>query len=116
MYTSIQSVRQIRFTNGNNTSPGARVVIACRDMRKAEAAAEDIRTDTGNKNVDIIKLDLACLKSVRECADYILKTEERIDILINNAGMFFRNQIFEFSVHKYSNVSKTNSIFSEKRV
>ena len=68
-------------------------------MRKAEAAAEDIRTDTGNKNVDIIKLDLASLTSVRECADNILKTEERIDILINNAGMFFLTKYQKKLVH-----------------
>jgi len=32
------------------------------------------------------KLDLASLDSVRECADDIINTEERLDILINNAG------------------------------
>ena len=63
------------------------MIIACRDMTKAEAAAEEIRADTGNKNVVTKKLDLASLKLVREFADDILKTEDKIDVLINNAGM-----------------------------
>ena len=70
----------------NNVYTGARVVIACRDMRKAAAAAEEIRADTGSKNIVVKKLDLASLKSVREFADDFLKTEKRLDILINNAG------------------------------
>ena len=56
-------------------------------MKKAEIAAEEIRSDTGNKNVVIKKLDLSSLKSVRDFAEDILKSEPRIDILINNAGM-----------------------------
>ena len=56
-------------------------------MEKAEAAAEEIRSDTGRKNVIIKKLDLSSLKSVREFSEEILKSEPRIDILINNAGM-----------------------------
>ena len=34
----------------------------------------------------IRKLDLASLESVRECAKVINETEERLDVLVNNAG------------------------------
>jgi len=36
--------------------------------------------------VDVEKLNLASLKSVRDCAQRLLEKEDKIDILINNAG------------------------------
>ncbi|PSN56614.1 hypothetical protein C0J52_11283 [Blattella germanica] len=69
---------------------GGRVVMACRDMRKAEEAADDIRKQTnglqGVGEMVLVKLDLSSLKSVEECAMRILQTEDRINILVNNAG------------------------------
>ncbi|XP_035676518.1 uncharacterized protein LOC118415774 [Branchiostoma floridae] len=66
---------------------GARVILACRNVTKAEEAAEDIRKTTGNGNVVVLKLDLSSLASVREFAAGINEKEERLDILINNAGI-----------------------------
>ncbi|XP_029904398.1 retinol dehydrogenase 13 isoform X2 [Myripristis murdjan] len=66
---------------------GARVILACRDMTKAHSAAEEIRQCSGNGNVVVKKLDLASLQSVRDLAKDIQENEERLDILINNAGI-----------------------------
>ncbi|XP_038075404.1 retinol dehydrogenase 12-like [Patiria miniata] len=66
---------------------GARVIVACRDIAKAEAAVADIRKDTGSDNLVVVKLDLASLASVRECAKKIKAEEPRLNILINNAGI-----------------------------
>ena len=60
----------------------------CRNTEKAEEAATEIRKDTGNQ-VDVHKLDLSSLKSVRECAQTLLDKEDKIDLLINNAGIHF---------------------------
>jgi NAD(P)-dependent dehydrogenase (short-subunit alcohol dehydrogenase family) len=69
---------------------GARVVIACRDTKKAQEAADDIRLDTkeveGPGHVVVVSLDLASLASVRQCAQHLLRTERAINILVNNAG------------------------------
>lgn len=65
---------------------GARVVMACRDLTRAENAADSIRRCTGNGNVVVRHLNLASLYSVREFAKEFIATEERLDILINNAG------------------------------
>ena len=65
---------------------GARVLLACRDITKAERAADEIRKTTGNNDVGVYVLDLASLKSVRQCAGEIIKKEPKINILINNAG------------------------------
>ncbi|XP_078695116.1 retinol dehydrogenase 12-like [Branchiostoma floridae x Branchiostoma belcheri] len=68
---------------------GARVILACRDMAKANKAASDIRQATGNGNVVAWKLDLASLTSVRAFAGHINTEEERLDILVNNAGVMW---------------------------
>ncbi|XP_019643816.1 PREDICTED: retinol dehydrogenase 13-like [Branchiostoma belcheri] len=66
---------------------GARVILACRDPKRAEEAAAEIRKDTGNGNVVVEKLNLASLNSVREFAAKFNADESRLDILINNAGI-----------------------------
>ncbi|XP_022084913.1 retinol dehydrogenase 12-like [Acanthaster planci] len=66
---------------------GARVILACRDTAKAEAALVEIREETRTSNLTVVKLDLASLASVRECAEKIKAEESRLDILINNAGV-----------------------------
>lgn len=65
---------------------GAKVVMLCRNVEKAEEAAEEIRKSTEGEVV-VHKLDLASLASVRECAEQLGNSLEKIDILINNAGI-----------------------------
>lgn len=48
------------------------MIVACRDVAKAEAAASEIRADTGNQQVIVKKLDLADTKSIREFAEKFL--------------------------------------------
>ncbi|KAG2459609.1 DHR13 reductase, partial [Polypterus senegalus] len=66
---------------------GARVILACRDKVKAEAAVYDIRKESGNNEVLFMHLDLESLQSVRSFAETFLKSEPRLDVLINNAGV-----------------------------
>ncbi|XP_054916968.1 retinol dehydrogenase 12-like [Poeciliopsis prolifica] len=66
---------------------GARVVMACRDLNRAERAADEIRKSTGNGNVVIRHLDLASVYSVSQFAKDFLDSEDRLDILVNNAGV-----------------------------
>ncbi|XP_062404616.1 retinol dehydrogenase 12-like isoform X1 [Sardina pilchardus] len=66
---------------------GARVILACRDMGRANRAADEVRKQSGNGNVVVKQLDLASLKSVRALAADVKANEERLDILINNAGI-----------------------------
>ncbi|XP_061670486.1 retinol dehydrogenase 13 [Syngnathoides biaculeatus] len=71
----------------NLAQRGARVILACRDLTKASVAADYIRRKSGNSNVVVMKLDLASLESVRELANKVRIGEERLNILINNAGI-----------------------------
>jgi len=65
---------------------GAKVVMLCRNVEKAEEVAEEIRKATEGEVV-VHKLDLASLASVRECAEQLGNSVDKIDILINNAGI-----------------------------
>ncbi|KAM4580238.1 retinol dehydrogenase 13 [Odontesthes bonariensis] len=76
-----------RETSRDLAGRGARVVMACRDLTRAKQAAEDIRRSTGNGNVVIRHLDLASVYSVTQFAKDFLESEDRLDILINNAGV-----------------------------
>ncbi|XP_049913141.1 retinol dehydrogenase 12-like [Epinephelus moara] len=66
---------------------GAKVIMACRDMEKAQAAVKEVIENSGNENVVCMKLDLADSKSIREFAEAINKDEPKLNILINNAGV-----------------------------
>ena len=68
-------------------SKGAAVTIAARNMPKAEAAAEGIRLSTGNPNVDVGQLELSSLDSVRSFVSNWRSDHDRLDLLINNAGV-----------------------------
>ncbi|XP_050350313.1 retinol dehydrogenase 11-like [Nymphalis io] len=65
---------------------GAKVIIASRNETKLIRARDRIEQITGNKNITYKLLDLASLNSVRNFANDTLDIEERVDILINNAG------------------------------
>ncbi|KAG0421111.1 hypothetical protein HPB47_002988 [Ixodes persulcatus] len=64
----------------------ARVILACRNQEKAREAAKDILKTTG-RQVVCMKLDLCSFDSVREFATLVIASEDRLDVLINNAGM-----------------------------
>src|SRR3989339_681097 len=66
---------------------GARVVLACRSIGKGKAAKEDILEKYPRLKIDVMKLDLADLKSVHEFATEFKKKYKRLDILLNNAGI-----------------------------
>src|SRR6201993_4868148 len=68
---------------------GAHVVGAARDLKKAEAATVQVRKDAADNggSFELVALDLANLKSVRTCAEGLLKKGEPFDVVIANAGV-----------------------------
>ncbi|MCB0653989.1 MAG: SDR family NAD(P)-dependent oxidoreductase [Saprospiraceae bacterium] len=65
----------------------ATVVLAVRDLQKAEDVAKEIRHQYPQAIVESRKLDLNSLQSVHDFADDFQKSFNRLDILINNAGV-----------------------------
>jgi protochlorophyllide reductase len=67
---------------------GARVLLACRNETKAEAAAETIRSSApGDVDLAVVPLDLADLGSIAAAAEQVIAQEARLDLLLNNAGL-----------------------------
>jgi NAD(P)-dependent dehydrogenase (short-subunit alcohol dehydrogenase family) len=68
---------------------GAQVVGAARDLNKAKIATEQVRkaAAANGGSFELVELDLANLKSVRACADQLLKKGEPFDVVIANAGV-----------------------------
>ncbi|XP_051802187.1 retinol dehydrogenase 12-like [Acanthochromis polyacanthus] len=77
-----------KATAMNLARRGAKVILACQERLRAEAAVQEIIQKTGNQQVTFMHLDLASLQSVRSFAENFLKSESRLDLLINNAGEF----------------------------
>jgi NAD(P)-dependent dehydrogenase (short-subunit alcohol dehydrogenase family) len=88
--------RQVLITGGNSgigrataeqlARRGARVTITSRDEAKGREAADDVRSATGAE-VEVGHLDLCRLDSVRDFARDFLADHDRLDVLINNAGV-----------------------------
>ncbi len=68
---------------------GATVVLAVRNLDKGRRAVDGIRGEHPDADVVLQHLDLASLRSVRAAADAVSARRERIDLLINNAGVMF---------------------------
>ena len=66
---------------------GGHVVIAARDQAKLDEAATTIKAESGSELLETILCDLASLESVRACAKEAGERFDRIDLLINNAGV-----------------------------
>ena len=69
---------------------GAKVIIACRDQKKAKSAIEEILNTVGKDKKDnliLVELDLSSLAAVRACAREINSKVASIDVLLNNAGV-----------------------------
>ena len=71
----------------------ATVVIVSRDKDKGEAAVLEIRTLSGNKNVDSMVADLSSQDSVRELAHDLKSRYKRLRVLINNAGILLPRRV-----------------------
>ena len=65
----------------------AEVIIAVRNQSKGENAVQKIKDRNKNVNVKLMLLDLASLKSVKKFAEEFRQNYDRLDLLINNAGV-----------------------------
>ncbi len=68
-------------------SKGAEIVLAVRNLEKGEKAAATITAVNGHNPVSVMHLDLADLGSVRKFAEDYSARYDRLDVLINNAGV-----------------------------
>lgn len=71
---------------------GARVIMVCRDRGRGEAARKAIRAATGNPAVDLLLADLSRQREIRRLSDQIHDRNDRLDVLVNNAGLISRRR------------------------
>lgn len=68
---------------------GAQLILPVRNSEKGEKVKKEIIEISGNNNVRIMTCDLESLDSVRHFADSFKKEYKQLDVLINNAGVWF---------------------------
>lgn len=71
---------------------GASVVLAVRSLDRGAAAIDNIKGDQPDAQLELQELDLASLESIRTAAESIRSRFERIDLLLNNAGVMYTSR------------------------
>lgn len=66
---------------------GARVVMACRNLEKAERAKRDLLARHGDARLEVVPLDLGNLASVKACADQVDARYPQLDLIVCNGGI-----------------------------
>lgn len=70
----------------------AYVVMICRNKQRAQKARKEIIDSIGHTGIEIILADLAVQHDVRQAADQIIQQFEKVDVLVNNAGIIPGNR------------------------
>uniref|UniRef100_A0A1L8E4K0 Putative dehydrogenase with different specificities related to short-chain alcohol dehydrogenase n=1 Tax=Nyssomyia neivai TaxID=330878 RepID=A0A1L8E4K0_9DIPT len=66
---------------------GAKIYMGCRDIKRGEDARLEVIEKSGNTNIHFRQLDLASMSSIRTFAANFKNEEDRLDVLMNNAGV-----------------------------
>jgi len=66
---------------------GAHVVLTSRDPGRGDEALGQVRVQVPGSSVEVVRLDLADLSSVRDCAADVVARHPRLHLLVNNAGV-----------------------------
>lgn len=72
---------------------GIHVLVHGRNKEKSEAVAALIRQETQNPNVDAVQADLTDFKEIKTLADTVKSRYNRLDVLLNNAGVFENERV-----------------------
>jgi NAD(P)-dependent dehydrogenase (short-subunit alcohol dehydrogenase family) len=67
---------------------GARVILHGRSREKGHAVLREVERETGSRNLDLIIADLSLQKNVIRLAEEVSSGSGRLDVLVNNAGVF----------------------------
>jgi NAD(P)-dependent dehydrogenase (short-subunit alcohol dehydrogenase family) len=81
-----------RATAMQLAADGATTVLVARDATKGEATAREITEATGNDRLQVLVADLSSQASIRALVETFRGDHDRLDVLINCAGAFFRKR------------------------
>lgn len=85
---------------------GAVIVMACRNLNKANPACEAIKQESGNEKIEVMKIDLASLSSIKEFVNQFCQKYQQLNVLINNAGVMCAER--EETAEGFNRVLATN--------
>jgi NAD(P)-dependent dehydrogenase (short-subunit alcohol dehydrogenase family) len=71
---------------------GITVLLHGRSPERLDAALEELRSQRASEKVNSYLADLSSLAAVRDLADRILSERDRLDVLVNNAGIIARER------------------------
>jgi NAD(P)-dependent dehydrogenase (short-subunit alcohol dehydrogenase family) len=71
---------------------GAKVIMACRKKENGDLAKAEIQKQWPKAELEVVECNLASFQSVKNAANHVLQNYDRIDVLINNAGLFTSNK------------------------
>ncbi|HEY7273002.1 MAG TPA: SDR family NAD(P)-dependent oxidoreductase [Actinoplanes sp.] len=71
---------------------GAKVVLLVRNAERGEQALRDLNASVPNATADILECDLASQASIREAAQRFVAANDRLDVLVNAAGVFVKEK------------------------
>lgn len=71
---------------------GATLLIHGRNFKKLESVRKEIIAKTGNEKIKMVQADFQSLSQVKQMAEDLNRTLSRLDVLINNAGVFMRRR------------------------
>lgn len=71
---------------------GSKVYMACRSLDSANQVRDEIIHETNNQNVFVKHLDLASIDSIQNFAESFKRDENKLDVLINNAGLWTKSK------------------------
>jgi NAD(P)-dependent dehydrogenase (short-subunit alcohol dehydrogenase family) len=66
---------------------GARIVLVGRDATRAQTAAAELRSDSGNGEIHALTADLTRRSDLHRLAEAVTSRYDTLDVLINNAGV-----------------------------
>ncbi len=82
---------------------GAHVVMMSRDLEKGEKARQEVARISKSNQVDLMQCDLASMDSIRKFAVAFISKYQKLDVLINNAGIYTKKRMetadgFEYQI------------------
>jgi NAD(P)-dependent dehydrogenase (short-subunit alcohol dehydrogenase family) len=85
---------------------GAVIVMACRNLNKANPVCEAIKLESGNEKIEVMQLDLASVSSIKEFINQFCQKYQQLNVLINNAGVMCAER--EETAEGFNRVMATN--------
>lgn len=87
---------------------GAKVLIAGRNSERTRAVRDILREETGNEGIESFIADFSSLRAVRGLAEEVRERYDRLDVLINNAGIWHAR--FTLSADGYEDTFAVNHL------